>query len=35
VRYIKIETEAEVDGTKVSDVTIDPWLLGAQIGYRF
>ena len=35
VRYIKIETEAEVDGAKVSDVTIDPWLLGAQIGYRF
>lgn len=35
VRYIKIESEAKVDGTKVSDVTIDPWLLGAQVGYRF
>lgn len=35
VRYIKIEADAKVDGTKVSEVTIDPWLLGAQVGYRF
>jgi outer membrane protein len=35
VRYIMIETTAEVDGTDVGDVTIDPWLLGAHVGYRF
>ncbi len=35
VRYIMIETEAELDGNDIGDVTIDPWLLGAHIGYRF
>lgn len=35
VRYIKIETDAEVDGTKVAEVTIDPWLFAFNFGYRF
>lgn len=35
VRYIKIETDAEVNGADVGSVTIDPWTIGAQVGYRF
>lgn len=35
VRYIKIETDADVDGTKVAEVSIDPWLFGFNVGYRF
>lgn len=35
VRYINIETDAKLNGDDVGNVKIDPWLLGANIGYRF
>jgi outer membrane protein len=35
VRYIKIDTDAELEGGDIGNVTIDPWTLGAHIGYRF
>jgi outer membrane protein len=35
VRYMNIETDADLDGTKVAEVKIDPWLYGINVGYRF
>ncbi len=35
IRYISIETDAEVDGTEVAEVEIDPLLYGLNVGYRF
>jgi len=36
VRYINIETKnVEVDSTDVGNLKIDPWIFGANIGYRF
>jgi outer membrane protein len=39
VRYIAIDTEAEVTipnvGTITEDVDIDPWVYGVSIGYKF
>lgn len=35
VRYIKIETDADLDNVDVGNVKVDPWLFGANIGYRF
>jgi outer membrane protein len=35
VRYIKIETDASVNGTSIGTVEIDPWLVGANVGFRF
>lgn len=35
VRWIDISTEAEVDGTSIGDVDIDPLVYGVYIGYRF
>lgn len=35
VRWIDISTEAEVDGTSIGDVDIEPLVYGINIGYRF
>ena len=35
VRWINIETEAEVDGASIGDVEIDPIIYGITLGYRF
>jgi len=35
VRYIRIETDAELDGADIGNVKIDPWVFGANVGYRF
>jgi outer membrane protein len=35
VRYIDIETDAEVGGVDVGTVKIDPWLFGLNVGFRF
>ena len=35
VRYIKIESDAEVGGVDVGTVDINPWLFGVNVGYRF
>jgi len=34
-RYLTIGTKAKVEGTDVGNVDINPWTLGANIGYRF
>jgi len=34
-RWIDIESEAKVDGTRVGDVRIDPLVYGLSAGYRF
>lgn len=34
-RYMKIETEAHLDGASLGDVEIDPFIYGAAIEYRF
>lgn len=34
-RWMSIGTKAKVDGTRVGDIDINPWTLGANIGYRF
>jgi len=35
VRWIDIDTEAEVDGVSIGDVEIDPIVYGITLGYRF
>ncbi len=35
VRHIRIETDADVNGADAGNVKIDPWLIGAHVGYRF
>jgi outer membrane protein len=35
VRYIDIDTDAKLDGTDIGSVSIDPWLYGINVGYRF
>lgn len=35
VRWIDIDTEAELDGTSIGDVEIDPIVYGVTLGYRF
>jgi outer membrane protein len=34
-RWIGIETEAKVDGASIGDVSIDPWVVGVSLGWRF
>jgi len=35
-KYVGIRSDVKLsDGTKVSNVRIDPWLLGVGAGYRF
>lgn len=35
VRYIDIDTDAKVNGTKIGNVKIDPWVFGAAYVYKF
>jgi len=35
VRYIDIDTKAELDGLSLGKVEVDPWVYGAHIGFRF
>ena len=35
LRYIQIETEAEVNGTDIGDVAIDPWVFSLNLVYQF
>jgi len=35
LRYIGIETDATVNGEPFGKVTIDPWVYGAHLGFRF
>lgn len=35
VRYIDIDTDAKLDGTKLGTVEIDPWVFGLNLAYRF
>lgn len=35
VRYLDIDTDAELDGQKLETVEIDPWAFGLNVGYRF
>lgn len=35
VRYLDIDTDAELDGVDVGKVKIDPWAFGLSLGYRF
>jgi len=35
IRYMDIETDAKVDGSKVATVKIDPMVYGLNLGYRF
>jgi outer membrane protein len=35
-KYVQIKSDVKLpDGTKLTTVKVDPWLLGAGIGYRF
>jgi outer membrane protein len=35
VRYIQIESDAELDGADIGTVDINPWVYGVHVGYRF
>ncbi len=35
VRYIDIDTDAELDGADLETVSIDPWAFGLNVGYKF
>ena len=35
IRYMNIETDVKVDGTKVATAKIDPWVYAINIGWRF
>jgi outer membrane protein len=35
VRYLDIDTDAELDGVDIGSVNIDPWTFGLNVGYRF
>jgi len=35
VRYMDIDTDAELDGAALETVEIDPWAVGLNVGYRF
>ena len=35
VRYIGIETDAFVDGAPLGKISIDPWVAGINVGYKF
>jgi len=34
-RYIDIDTKAKLDGASIGTVEIDPWVYGANVGFRF
>lgn len=35
VRYIDIDTKAKLDDVSIGKVKVDPWVVGAHIGFRF
>lgn len=35
VKWVTIRSDVKAGGTKVSEVQVDPWLVGAGVGYRF
>ena len=35
VKYVKLHSDVKLNGTKISEVRIDPWLVGVGVGYRF
>lgn len=35
VRYIQIETDANLDGDDLGSVDINPWVYGLHVGYKF
>jgi len=35
VRYISIETDAQVNGTELGEVDITPWVVSLNVGYKF
>ena len=35
VKKVWISSDVTLNGQKVSNVSLDPWLLGIGIGYRF
>ncbi|AXI04069.1 OmpW family protein [Aquirhabdus parva] len=35
IRYIDIVSKVKLDGNKIGDLTINPWVLGAGVTYRF
>jgi outer membrane protein len=35
VRWIDIDSDAELGGQKIGTIEIDPWVVGAHVGYRF
>jgi outer membrane protein len=35
VRYIQIESDAELDGADIGTVDINPWVYGVHVGYKF
>jgi outer membrane protein len=35
VRYIDIDSDAELDGASLGTVEIDPWVYGAHVGFKF
>ena len=34
-KYVQISSDVKAGGAKISAVQVDPWLLGAGVGYRF
>jgi outer membrane protein len=35
VKHVDIDTDVKIDGTKVGNFKVDPWLIGVGVGYRF
>jgi len=35
LRYIDIDTEVRINGTSIGTVSVDPWTVGLNIGFRF
>jgi outer membrane protein len=34
-KYIKMETDAKINGTKIGKIGLDPFTYGVGVGYRF
>ena len=35
LRYIDIASKVKMNGDKIGDLTINPWVIGAGVTYRF
>jgi outer membrane protein len=35
VKHVDIDTDVKIDGSKVGNFKVDPWLIGVGVGYRF